>query len=113
MRLTLPIVTLIALGACSLGLTDKQRDEAADIAGDVSADPDELAALQVRTKELEQRVGDLEAEIQRLSSNDKVDTANIDTLFRKSRWAEDAIDTLFENDRAFAPRIGIQPQDSR
>lgn len=43
-RVALAVAFAVPLSSCSL--SEGQRDEVADIAGDVAADPDEVAALQ-------------------------------------------------------------------
>lgn len=60
-RIEIALATVLLLGSCAGSsdnkFTDAQRDEITDIAGDVSAAPEELYALQSRVTAIEKRLG--------------------------------------------------------
>lgn len=57
-RLISALTPIILIGCSGPAFNDRERDEISDIAGDVSADPDEVEALKSRVADLEQRLDD-------------------------------------------------------
>lgn len=100
------IAAAATLTACDNARVMGSEGEIEAIAHDAALD-----ATAPKFSELQQRVEELEAEVERLSNNDKIDTNSIEALSEHDKWQDGAIETLYDNDRTFAARTGLPFQE--
>ena len=108
MRAVVASLVLIAIGGCNRSVySDWSREktaERADIA-DVNA-RNSLA----RIAELESEISSLKSQVATLEDRLEVEESNTKS---NDEWAERAIDSLYENDKIIADRIGLPVGDPR
>lgn len=101
-KIAIMLAPSLILAGCDDMPRARTQSEIQDIAADVADDAASAQAAELSSKisELESKLEDLETEKQQLQ-------AEVETLKADDEWSEQAIESLYENDRKFADRLGI------